>query len=91
MCRLQNAKVYVFGSILRSQTHIEDVDLLVIYDNDNQLRAIKSRLHRLELLIPLDVIAMTYREERELDFIRSEGCIEVDVWARQLTLCKATN
>lgn len=77
----QRAEVYVFGSFLSKTTGIGDLDLVVVYEDSNDLKGLQSALNDMSKMIPLDVIYMHRDEERELNFIASRGAKEVGaVW-----------
>lgn len=68
---------YIFGSLLRNKKANADIDLLVLYDREEQVDQIRASLKARLLERPVDVLFMSFIEESELDFVRSEGCVEV--------------
>lgn len=61
-------EIYIFGSVL----HIElanDIDILILYHNQDDLLHIKNSFTSLSLEYPLDIYYMTLTEVEELDFI----------------------
>lgn len=60
---------YLFGSILTTQRNANDVDVLIVYDNEEQISIIKQEFKPLESVIPLHLNYFTYTEETELNFI----------------------
>jgi predicted nucleotidyltransferase len=62
-------EVYLFGSILTKRHNANDVDILVVYSNEEQISIIKQEFKPLECIIPLHLIYFTYYEQIELNFI----------------------
>jgi len=60
---------YLFGSILTKQHNANDVDVLIVYCNEEQINIIKQEFKFLESIIPLHMNYFTYNEETELNFI----------------------
>lgn len=60
---------YLFGSILTKQHNANDVDVLIVYDNEEQINIIKQEFKPLESDFPLHLNYFTYFEETELNFI----------------------
>jgi|SRR5690554_2060077 len=73
--------IYVFGSVLKTNNGIGDLDLLVVYDDQSDLMKAKRVIREIGLKIPVDVIYMQQSEERELRFISRRGARSiVDLW-----------
>jgi predicted nucleotidyltransferase len=68
---------YLFGSVLRNNTPSRDIDVLILYEDWEDVRLVRKRLDKLELDRPLHLLFMTFAEEAELNFIRSEYCVEI--------------
>lgn len=63
-------QVWLFGSAVRSPTP-RDIDILVVYVDENVPRTLRSLMF-LELLDPpIDLIAMTLDEVEELNFLET--------------------
>ena len=69
--------VLAFGSAQRRECPYSDIDILVMYQTDQELKDIQIELESIHLELPVDVIYMTPCEERELDFIRNQGCVKI--------------
>lgn len=61
-------EIYIFGSVLHSE-RANDIDILVLYHNQDDLLHIKNSFTSLSLEYPLDIYYMTLTEVEELDFI----------------------
>lgn len=72
------AKIYVFGSVLRTD-RINDFDVAVVTDNPGALRWIRGQICSDHDLQVVDLTVLNSHEERELDFIRTVGAIEVSM------------
>jgi len=85
-------ELYIFGSLLHPNQCIGDVDLLVVYEDANDLSEVKSVLEDIALRIPLDVTFMHKNEEQELKFVSGQGAINVfEMWPNTLgDICPAT-
>gem|GEM_PF-1742594 len=69
--------LYLFGSIISHHNHVNDVDLLVVYEKESDLPVVKNVLHRIGWKMPLDITYMNREEERELDFVKRQGAVRV--------------
>jgi predicted nucleotidyltransferase len=65
--------IYLFGSILKNNLCPSDVDLLVVYDSQEDLRKIKDVLIPLEDDYPIDLLFASTEEEQELQLIKVMG------------------
>ena len=71
-------RFYIFGSaVAGAKRTIDDIDILVVYDQIGDVAAVKESLSDLELRVPLDVIYMSGTEEQELNFIESSNAIRI--------------
>ena len=66
-------KVYVFGSILDTDRHSNDIDILLLYSvfSARIESSIACITHYLESIsgYPLDITALSFEEEKEINFI----------------------
>lgn len=72
--------VFVFGSFARADNTPNDVDVLVVYDRPDavDLTEFVATLRVATIsAIPVDVFVLSRAEERELDFIRAQGAVQV--------------
>ncbi|MEE4247113.1 MAG: nucleotidyltransferase domain-containing protein [Kangiellaceae bacterium] len=63
----------IFGSILINSKRANDIDILIIYDNHEQIPVLKEEFKSLEKIYPLHLNYFTFEEERELDFITEQS------------------
>lgn len=70
------AKVYLFGSALRA-CRINDVDVAIVTDDLQVLRSIQAEVSSDHDLQIVDLTALSSDEEKELDFLRTVGALEV--------------
>ena len=75
---LASVDLFLFGSILNHTGHINDVDLLVVYETTDDLPQVKNVLDGIDRKIPLDIIYMRQEEEREFDFVKGQGAQRID-------------
>ena len=68
---------YVFGSVLSCGGINSDIDILIVYENWEQVILARERMGKLEMERAIDLLFMMHEEEAEKDFIRSERCIEI--------------
>lgn len=61
--------LYIFGSTSKGVANPNDIDLLVIYESDEDIRNFRLESEQLDLLFPLHLIAMTTAEESHYRFI----------------------
>jgi predicted nucleotidyltransferase len=61
--------IYLFGSILKNKNLINDIDLLILYESQDELLEKKRNLNELSIYYPLDIYYMSLYEEIELNFI----------------------
>ena len=72
-----HVEVFLFGSTRRGTAPHSDVDLLVVYHDQQEIRLVRNMLDKLDFEFPLDVIYMSAYEERELDFIGTQACLKI--------------
>lgn len=72
------SEFFVFGSILIKGALPSDIDLLVIYQDDNDPIIIRHELKPLCMKYPVDLTFMTASEEMELNFIMRTRAINID-------------
>ncbi len=70
--KIEKLDCLIFGSILRNSTMANDVDILLIYKNQNQIPIIKQEFKSLETMYPLHLNYFTFEEEKELNFITEQ-------------------
>ena len=73
-----NVDMYLFGSILKNDSLYSDIDILSIYQRDNEVKFIREKLNDLSLKVPLDICFMTKQEEAELNFIARTQAVNID-------------
>ena len=76
-CLFRFVDVFVFGSILKRKTPHSDIDILVLYHTEQDLKQVRTLFKELNLDLPLDVIFLCLEEEAELDFINSQRCVKI--------------
>ena len=76
-CIISGLKWYIFGSLLNNKIYFNDIDILVIYENENDPVFIKSYLQDLNLSLPLHFVFMTIEEENEFQFIKMQKAIQI--------------
>ena len=71
--------VYIFGSWLRDSLSARDVDVLLVYPDDNldAAHALAKTIRDLPAKETYDVLALSAAEERELSFVACERAIQV--------------
>jgi predicted nucleotidyltransferase len=67
--KINGVEGYLFGSILTKQHNANDVDVLIIYKDEEQISMIKQEFKPLESIFPLHINYFTYEEETELNFV----------------------
>lgn len=72
------SEFFVFGSILNKGALPSDIDLLVIYQGENDPNTIRHELKPLCMNYPVDLTFMTDSEELELNFIIRTQAINID-------------
>lgn len=60
---------YLFGSILAKWYDANDIDVLIVYNDEEQISIIKQEFKPLESILPLHMNYFTYTEEAELNFV----------------------
>lgn len=73
---LQNNKCYLFGSSLQEDKNLKsDIDILILYRNENEPKIIREKLAPILLSFPIHIIFLTYEEEVELNFSQRVNAI----------------
>lgn len=72
----QLLQVWLFGSAL-TEGDPTDLDVLLIYQDREPVVGIRRMAPWSDLHPPVDLIAMTAREEEEYDFIASTGAVRL--------------
>lgn len=67
---------YLFGSILKTNK-FNDIDILIIYKYQYQIKLIKSLLKNLIQEYPVHILFLTLEEELEFNFITDQGAKEI--------------
>jgi hypothetical protein len=70
--RHPNVHAYVFGSAMRGKQQPNDIDVLLIYERQDDRRALVHDMRGMNLSTPLHVISMTPEEQEHYDFIRGQ-------------------
>lgn len=73
--RFKAGRIYLFGSLLKGHPTISDVDVLVVYDSEDGVSEVKAHLSTLGLFVPIDVLFMSFSEERYLNFVEEQGAV----------------
>ena len=68
---------YLFGSWSGESECGHDVDVLVLCDSDHSVALVREGLRELCIRLPLHLFLITRDEEKELQFIESQGCVEL--------------
>ena len=72
-----NLKWYLFGSILIKTKMANDIDLLVVYKNDNDARMVRFLLSEFSLYYPVDLMLLTEKEENEFQFVNEQKACNI--------------
>ncbi|WP_411810689.1 nucleotidyltransferase domain-containing protein [Chryseobacterium scophthalmum] len=73
---LSNNKCYLFGSIIDENRNLKnDIDILILYKNENEPKIIREKLDQILILFPIHIIFLTYEEEDELNFIQRVNAV----------------
>lgn len=72
------SEFFLFGSILNKDALSSDIDLLVIYQSENDPSIIRHELKPLCMNYPFDLTFMTVSEELELNFIMRTKAININ-------------
>ena len=70
-----NVRMFVFGSLLRTESWPADVDVLVVYESDSDVTLVRALLEPLNGEMPLHVLFLNRSEEAQLQFVVSENCV----------------
>jgi len=69
--------IYIFGSFIHNNKKFNDIDILILYESELELLSIKGEIENFSICYPLDVYYMTFKEEKELDFINIVNAIRI--------------
>ena len=69
-------KGYVFGSASRSKKFPNDIDILIIYDDQNVPEKLRKLIKGTGDM-PVHLIFLTSQEETETNFITTQCCISI--------------
>lgn len=70
----ESLHAYLFGSARRAESTWSDIDILIVCKLDEDGQLARNKLHSLCLQYPIHLLIMTFEEQTEFDFIRSEDC-----------------
>lgn len=70
-------KFYIFGSIIKDSSTVTDIDILVIYQNHEDLIRIRESYELISMLFPLDFVFLNANEEKYFDFIKVTGANQI--------------
>lgn len=77
-------EIYLFGSALVNNANVADVDLLVVYQSEEDLPLVKTELSKVAKCFPLDITYMSKSEQLELDFIRTQKAKKINtLWHKK--------
>jgi len=68
--------MWLFGSALNRRSPA-DLDVLLVYRDPADIAAIRAARPWADEIPPVDIIAMTAREERDYSFIRVTGAVRL--------------
>ena len=74
--KLSRFECYLFGSILTSN-YPNDIDILILYDNPNDILLFKKCIKPDSLNFPLDILYLTFEEEKQFNFIQEQNAIKI--------------
>lgn len=69
-------KAYLFGSIITNKPFPNDIDILIIYENEEQPKIIRNIFEKVSYL-PIHFLFLTEKEENEKKFILEQGCLKI--------------
>lgn len=72
-----DATWYLYGSVLDSGIYPADIDVLIVYTSAEDALVIRRELRDLCHSLPLHLLLVTRDEEAELNFIATQGCMQV--------------
>lgn len=75
---VEGSRWYLFGSVLKEERPISDVDLLVICATSEDCSAVRFELSDACSQYPIHLLLMTSEEEREVSFISGTGAVLLD-------------
>ncbi|WPY97622.1 nucleotidyltransferase domain-containing protein [Christiangramia sp. OXR-203] len=71
--KLKNVHVYLFGSILNNPKKANDLDILILYNDIDQVKFIKEKCDIINLIYPIHILYLTFQEEKELQFTSEQN------------------
>ncbi|WP_090156184.1 nucleotidyltransferase domain-containing protein [Dyadobacter soli] len=71
--KISGVECYIFGSILKDSWNSNDIDILVLYQNEQHISIVRREMEETKTELPLHVSYLTYNEETELNFISRYG------------------
>lgn len=75
--KIKKVDCYLFGSILINPVCANDIDILIIYENENQIDIIKKAFRDILTNFPVHMNYFTHEEEKELNFIRQQNAKKI--------------
>lgn len=72
------ARMFAFGSILRTKPWPADVDVLVVYESAGDAQHVRTVLEPLYNELPLHVLFLTSSEESQLQFVANAKCLPLN-------------
>lgn len=69
-----NLQWYLFGSSLTGVKRPQDIDILVVYPEEEDTERLKKLLANFLLSAPVDLILMSQAEEQQTNFVQSQNC-----------------
>ncbi|WP_149444929.1 nucleotidyltransferase domain-containing protein [Mycolicibacterium sp. P9-22] len=69
-------EIWAFGSMMRSEEP-NDLDILILYNNHDDVTALRSAELWEVALPPVEIIAMTASEQMHYDFISLTGAVRL--------------
>lgn len=71
------AEWYLFGSVARHEKLPTDVDLLIVYQRDSDVRELRKGLESLSRSLPLHLLFLRRDEENELQFVAEQRAMRI--------------
>lgn len=75
--KVSEVDCYLFGSILVNPRFANDIDILIIYESEIQIRILKKEFKPLSKEYPLHMNYFTHKEEKELNFISEQNAKKI--------------
>lgn len=80
---LKNIDIYLFGSTIKYVNKFSDIDLLIVYENQEDLKHFKKLILTHSQSYPIDMIFLTRAEENELNFIQKTQAILLNKFCKE--------